>query len=189
MRRPNRYPPGKIPLLRLPPRYSRGAKAVWLGGQQLLSELRIVAQMEGRPRPRLYELAALLHLSQSAAWRVLNRLHSSGMIQYVTAVARRRGDDVESITYLKCAKLESRVIAELEARILMDPAIEDAACISGDYDYRISAVHPNVASAMLWHCALVAIPGVIDGDFQLVRTRFSRPNYAAAILGSSGDHR
>ncbi|WP_150131412.1 Lrp/AsnC family transcriptional regulator [Caulobacter mirabilis] len=148
----------------------------------------MVALIEGRSRVHGREVARRLGVSNTTAWRMLSRLQVDGVTRQ--AVALRRdfvGGACECLAYLQGRWLGPGDMEAFESELIGDPAAHSAVRITGGYDYRVQAFHPDIVAADRWFSHLLAQPGVAGGKLVFLQTLFDRPCYAAAILGLDGE--
>jgi len=154
-------------------------------GQVVLSpdDLRIVAKLEGKPLPRGGALAEVLELSPAAASRLVRGLRRRGALGSVSLVGLAPGV-CECLTYIKIDWLQGGAPQLLDDWIAKDPAIVDGARVTGNFDYRLMSRHRSFRAANDWSQGLMSRPKVSDVLTHFCTTKFDRPNYAAAILGT-----
>nr|WP_295105811.1 hypothetical protein [uncultured Caulobacter sp.] len=149
-------------------------------------DLRLIALIEGQSKLSLKRLAFRLGVSFTSAWRVLERLRSEAVIREVSMVRRGLFSGAqECVVYLRCEASDRDLIADLEQRLVADPAVWTADSVAGAYDYRLSVFHPDILAAQAWYSQLLAHRSVLAGRLLLVRNLFEHCNFAAAILGST----
>lgn len=151
-----------------------------------LADLQFIARMEGRPKAKGREVAAALGVSRTSAWRLLNRLKAKGVIRFETAVRRdliNGGCSCECVVYLKTRLSDQAMVSTFEAGLTGDVSVRSFARISGRYDYRIHAAHPDARAANNWYRTLLDGPAVNGGTLDFIRTVFDRPTNVAALLG------
>jgi DNA-binding Lrp family transcriptional regulator len=162
---------------------TRGASP---SGSDLESDLALLARLEGKPIPTVEELADLLKVSKSTAFRSMNRLKRSGMLKLVDRVLTRPGL-CECIANLRTSLTDKGAVNRLEARLRLDPFVSTAAAVTGQYSYRVGSLHADAATANAWFRALLTEPAVTNGALILCRSIIDRPSYAQALLGSRDD--
>lgn len=148
-----------------------------------LDELRMLARLEGRPLPRGPELADVLGVSPSAAWRRVHDLKRLGALSFVSPIKLPSGT-CECVTYVKINGAHLGGLDLLDEWIATDPATIAAARVTGAYDYRLSSAHRDLRSASDWSRGLEARPEVAEVMTRFCDILFDRHAYAAAILGT-----
>ncbi len=147
----------------------------------------MVALIEGRSRFHGRDLARSLGVSSTTAWRMLSRLQVEGVTRQTAALRRDfAGGACECLAYLHGRWLRPGDMEAFEQGLIEDPATRSAVRITGGYDYRVQAFHPDIVVADRWFSHLLAQPGVAGGKLVFLQNVFDRPRYAAAILGLEG---
>jgi DNA-binding Lrp family transcriptional regulator len=151
--------------------------------QRFEVDLEIMARLEGRPLPTIQQLAEMLGVSQTAAFRIIHRLKRDGVLKLADQV--RLPDGVcHCIADLRTRLLAKQDIDRLEKRLSRDPHVSTAAAITGKHNYRLTALHRDMAEANAWFKALLAEPAVIDGALIFCRPIIDRRHYAQALLSA-----
>jgi hypothetical protein len=146
-----------------------------------VEELRLLAQLEGRPLPRGPALEALLGVQVPAAMRLVRRLQRQGWLVF-GAVARAPAA-CTCISYLLIDW--SRASEEvLEDRFRRDPDILTADRILGSSDYRLFSSHADHRAASAWTRALRQELGIARLTTRFCASVWDRPYYAAARLAA-----
>ncbi len=158
------------------------------GGAKVTDDdLRIVALIEGRPMLKARDLAEMLAVSGTTAWRILSRLETSGVTRQTTATRRDlAGGACECLAYLKAEWTNRAAIEAFDQALAVDAALWSGVRIAGNFDYRVQAFHPDVATANTWFRDLLSRPGISGGKLVFLKTLFDRPCFAAAVLGEHG---
>lgn len=147
-------------------------------------DLRIVALIEGRPMLKGRDLADMLGVSSTTAWRILTRLETLGIIRQDTATGRElAGGACECLAYLNAAWIDRAALEAFDRALETDHAIWSAVRIAGKFDYRVQAFHADVAAANAWFRRLLSRPAISGGKLVFLRTILDRPRFAAAVLG------
>lgn len=149
------------------------------------ADLEIMARLEGKPLPTTQQLAAMLDVSQTTAFRIISRFKRSGALKLADQV--RLPEGVRHCIADLRTRLEVRPdLDRLEQRLRQDPHVTAAAAITGEYNYRITALHRDTAEADAWFKALLSEPAVIDGALTFCRPIIDRRLYAQALLAAGG---
>src|SRR3990167_186533 len=119
------------------------------------SDLRVMARLECRPPLAGRDIADMLDVTEAKAWRITYQLRQRGIARTVAALKPRSGD-VESITYLRGVWSDPAWPATIEAALLADSTVADAACVTGRFDYRVRAFHADTYGAHAWFRELLA---------------------------------
>lgn len=146
-------------------------------------DLEIMARLEGKPLPTTQQLAAMLDVSQTSAFRIINRFKRSGVLKLVDQV-RLPADVCHCIADLRTRLLARQDLERLEVRLTEDPHVSAAAAITGKHNYRVTALHRDMAEANAWFRALLTEPAVIDGVLLFCRPIIERRHYAQALLAA-----
>ncbi|WP_165191497.1 HTH domain-containing protein [Caulobacter soli] len=147
------------------------------------SLLTLLARLEGAPWPTGEQLAAALGVSRKAAANAMALLRQSGVLR--TEMLTRPGEDAcECVAYVRGRMVDAAALGEFEGRLTRDRSVMVVAQIAGAHDYRIEAVHPDVATAQAWFRSLLTDKAVGQGELRFTRTVLRRIATAAAILGS-----
>lgn len=152
----------------------------------LAGDLSIMAQLEGKPIPTVQEMADLLNVSRTTAYRCMTRLKRRGMLKLIDRVLLPPGV-CQCIVDLRAQLTDKAAVSRLEARLRSDPFVSTAAAVTGRYSYRLNSLHKNASTANAWFRALLSEPAVIDGALIFCRTIIDRPSYAQALLGDPVD--
>lgn len=144
-------------------------------------DLEIMARLEGKPLPTIQQLAEMLEVSQTAAFRIVSRFKRDGVLKLADQV-RLPEDVCHCIADLRTRLLAKKDVDRLEARLSGDPHISTAAAITGKHNYRLTALHRDMAEANAWFKALLTEPAVIDGSLIFCRPIIDRRHYAQALL-------
>ncbi|HJV41394.1 hypothetical protein [Caulobacter sp.] len=151
-------------------------------------DLEIMARLEGKPLPTTQQLAAMLDVSQTTAFRIIARFKRSGLLRLADRV-RLPENVCHCIADLRTRLLAMPDLERLEERLRADPHVSTAAAITGKHNYRVTALHRGVAEANAWFKALLAEPAVIDGALTFCRPIIDRRHYAQALLAHGQDRR
>ena len=147
------------------------------------ADLEIMARLEGKPLPTVQELAQILDVSQTTAFRIINRFKRSGMLKLVDRV-RLPANVCHCIADLRTRLVDREDLDRLEARLRADPAVSAAAAVTGRHSYRVTALHAGAQEANAWFKALLTEPAVMDGTLIFCRPIIDRQHYAQALIGA-----
>lgn len=143
--------------------------------------LRILVMIEGRRALQAKDVAHLLGVGTTSAWRFLSSLRASGVLKDVAAI-RRPWHEVETIAYLRVNWTDLDGVSKVEQALRTDACVKAAVKICGEFDYRIEAEHSTVEAAEAWFLRIRQETVVSDGELHLCRTIIDRPLYGAALL-------
>jgi len=144
------------------------------------ADLAIMARLEGKPLPTVAELALMLDVSQTTAFRIITRFKQSGMLKVVDRV-RLPVDVCHCIADLRTRLTDGAALDRLEARLRDDPCVSRAAAVTGRHSYRVTALHRGMAEANAWFRTLLTEDAVIDGALLFCRPIIDRQHYAQAL--------
>jgi len=153
-------------------------------GAALEADLAIMARLEGKPLPTVVELAQMLEVSQTTAFRIITRFKQSGLLKLVDRV-RLPADVCHCIADLRTRLTDGGALDRLEARLRDDPCVSTAAAVTGKHSYRVIALHRGMAEANAWFRTLLTEDAVIDGALIFCRPIIDRQHYAQALTGGS----
>ncbi len=148
----------------------------------LEADLEIMAKLEGKPLPTVQELAELLNVSSTTAFRIITRFKQGGILKLVDRV-RLPESVCHCIADLRTRLANSADLERLEARLRADPAVSTAAAVTGKHSYRVTSLHSDTAEANAWFKGLLTEPAVIDGALIFCRPIIDRHHYAQALGG------
>jgi DNA-binding Lrp family transcriptional regulator len=148
------------------------------------ADLAIMARLEGRPLPTVVELAQMLEVSQTTAFRIITRFKQSGLLKLVDRV-RLPADVCHCIADLRTRLTDGGALERLEARLRNDPCVSTAAAVTGRHSYRVTALHRGMAEGNAWFQALLTEDAVIDGALIFCRPIIDRQHYAQALTGGA----
>lgn len=139
-------------------------------------------RLEGKPLPTVEELAKMLRVSPTSAFRLVARLKRNGLLKIVDRV-RLPSNVCHCIADLRTRLSDGRDVSRLEARLREDPCVSAAAAVTGKHSYRVTALHADAQEANTWFKALLTEPAVIDGALIFCRPIIDRQHYARALAG------
>ena len=148
------------------------------------ADLELMVRLEGRPLPTTMELARLLKVSQTTAFRILTRIRQNGMLKLVDRV-RLPENACHCIVDLRTRLTDAEDLRRLEARLAGDANVTLAAAVTGKHSYRITLIHADTAKADAWFKDILGEPAVIDGDLRFCRPIINRHHYARALVGDA----
>lgn len=138
---------------------------------------RILDQIQQDARISNAELAERIGLSPSPCWRRVKDLEAKGVIRkYVTLVAPDAiGLPVNVFINVTLEKQVERRLEQFEAAVLKRPEVMECYLMTGEFDYLLRVVVPNVESYqrfLLDH--LTRIPGIasIKSSFALKQVQY-----------------
>jgi hypothetical protein len=137
-----------------------------------VEDLAILLRLEGRPWPSAEALADEIGQPVEAVEQILQRFRQSGLCRQVTLV--HHPDACECVAYLKLCLVETAATEALDRRLEADVHVRAAVRLSGEHDYRIEALHPDVGRAGDWFRQLLLEPAVSHGALRVTRTVFTR---------------
>ncbi|USQ94207.1 Lrp/AsnC family transcriptional regulator [Caulobacter sp. RL271] len=149
----------------------------------LAADLAVMARLEGRPLPTVHELAEMLGVSSTTAFRIIARFKRNGMLKLIDRVVLP-GDICHCVADLRTRLLTGLDLDRLEQRLREDPYVSAAAAVTGKHNYRVLAVHRDMAEANAWFKAMLTEPAVIDGALTFCRPIIDRRDYAQALLAA-----
>lgn len=130
------------------------------------------------------DLADMLGVSSTTAWRILTRLETSGVIRQAAASRRDlAGGACECVAYLNAEWIDRAAIEAFDRALATNAAIWSGVRMAGKFDYRVQVFHRDVATANAWFRDLLSRPGISGGKLVFLRTIFDRQCFAAAVLG------
>ena len=144
------------------------------------ADLAIMARLEGKPLPTVVELAQMLEVSQTTAFRIITRFKQSGLLKLVDRV-KLPADVCHCIADLRTRLTDGAALDRLEARLRDDPCVSTAAAVTGKHSYRVTALHRGMAEANAWFKLLLTEDAVIDGALIFCRPIIDRQHYAQAL--------
>jgi len=152
----------------------------------LPADLEIMALLEGKPLPTVDELATMLGVSPTTAFRIVARFKRSGALKIIDRV-RLPKDVCHCIANLRTRLIDGQDLNRLEARLRDDPRVSTAAAVTGRHSYRVTALHADAQEADAWFKTLLTEPAVIDGVLIFCRPIIDRQHYAQALAGGFVD--
>lgn len=154
----------------------------WPPRDTLAADLELMTRLEGKPLPTVEELATMLGVSPTTAFRIVARFKQSGMLKIIDRV-RLPENVCHCIADLRTCLTDGENLNCLEVRLRDDPCVSAAAAVSGRHSYRVMALHADTQAADTWFKTLLAEPAVIDGVLIFCRPIIDRQHYARALAG------
>lgn len=129
-------------------------------GKQDFSILEVL-QKDGRISNR--DLARAVSLSPSPTWRRLRALEEGGVIDHYAAVVRREsvGLSIMGFAHVTLHDHNSETVAKFDRAIMDADAVLECHATSGEYDYMLKIVAPDMAAYQDFLSAYLLTIGVV----------------------------
>jgi len=141
------------------------------------ADLRILAALQDNARLSNADLAARVGLSPSPCWRRVRALEQRGVIhRYVTLVEPRTvGLPVNVFVSITLDKQVEDNLERFEQAVLARPEVMEAYLMTGDFDYLLRVVVPDIESYqrfVLEHLTRIAGVAHIKSSFALKQVQY-----------------
>lgn len=112
----------------------------------------------------IHELAARVHLSSAACWKRIQRLKSDGVIRGQVALcdARRLGRGTRVHVFVRTREHSDAWLRRFAAAIEQLPEVVSADRLSGEVDYLLQVVVPDIAGYDRFYRRLIALVELSD---------------------------
>jgi Lrp/AsnC family transcriptional regulator len=154
------------------------------------TDLKILELLQVNGALSATEVADEVGLSQSPAWRRINRLETEGVIARRVAVLDKRklGFDVTVLVQVKFGRRSPKAVARFEAAIRGMHEVQECHMLMGSMDFLLKVVTRDVESyERFLRAKLSSLPGVkeIESSLSLLEVKSS----TALPLDGVGDRR
>lgn len=129
-------------------------------GKQDLSILKVL-QRDGRISNR--DLAKAVSLSPSPSWRRLRALEEAGVIDHYSAVVKREavGLHILGFAHVTLHDHNSKTVAKFDRAIMDAAPVLECHATSGEYDYMLKIVAPDMAAYQAFLSEYLLTIGVV----------------------------
>ncbi|MCO7524860.1 Lrp/AsnC family transcriptional regulator [Pseudomonas asiatica] len=128
-------------------------------------DLRIISALQSEARLSSAELAERVALSASPCWRRVKRLEELGIIKgyHASIDAQKLGYSIFAFVQVSLGQKDSESMRRFEDEMLSHDQIVFCHCISGNYDYQLAVIAPNLAEFNNFARSVInGFPGVKD---------------------------
>ena len=126
---------------------------------------------------QLSDLAQKVHLSKTPCWRRIQKLEKNGVIKRRVALldAQKVGPSLIVFVYVKTNQHNAKWLSKFAARVSEFPEVMEFYRLSGNWDYFIRVIVPDVAGYDRFYKKLVNITDLVDvtASFAMEEIKYS----------------
>jgi len=141
--------------------------------------VKILNHLQEDGRQTVQDLATKIGLSMTPTWKRLKEVERSGVIHHYTAVLDRSAVQLDNcvLAEINLARHVENVVEEFEQAVRECPAIIECCSTTGQADYWIKVVTPDIARYdEFLHNVIFKLPGVTEIHSSVVLREIKRPS-------------
>lgn len=133
----------------------------------------LLVQLQADCTIPVHELAAMVHLSTAACWKRIQRLKTAGVIRRQVALcdARLLGRGTRAHVFIRAREHSDAWLRRFAAAIAQLPEVVSADRLSGEVDYVLQVVVPDIGGYDRFYRRLISLVELSDVSSSFVMER------------------